>query len=246
MSAPVYLKKAARALGIYRPARNIYRRFNAEVRSQRVADLRLYGQFIRPADLVFDIGANLGQKSEIFLGLGARVVALEPNPNCAPLLQRDFPELTLLQQAVGREAGKGSLTFANTISTASMRQDWHGLQYRDGELQEVDVPITTLDKLIAEYGVPKFCKIDVEGFELEVIRGLSQPIPVITLEYHVNDRKSILDCLHVLNELAPIEINAIAMNGTELLVPRWMDIERFHGWLGRGDIPHAGDVFVRI
>jgi FkbM family methyltransferase len=218
------------------------------VRRQVAADQKLYSQFIRPGDLVFDIGANLGQKAEIFLKLGARVIALEPNQNCRPVLLRDLGasgRFTLLSKAVGSTAGTGSLTFANTISTASLKQDWHGLMYRDGHLEQTTVSITTLDKLIDEYGMPQFCKIDVEGFEREVIRGLSQPIPVISLEYHSKDVEEIVACLELLDGLRPIEINAIAMNAGEFVMPEWCALDIFLGWLIQGDIPPAGDVFAR-
>src|SRR4051794_16322556 len=54
------------------------------------AERRLYRQFVRPGDLVFDIGANRGGKCAAFLRLGARVVAVEPNPGCVTALRRRF------------------------------------------------------------------------------------------------------------------------------------------------------------
>jgi FkbM family methyltransferase len=44
------------------------------------------------------------------------------------------------------------------------------------------VPVTTLDKAIDEFGVPTFCKIHVEGFESDALKGLSKPIPLLALD----------------------------------------------------------------
>jgi hypothetical protein len=105
-----------------------------------------------------------------------------------------------------------TLNFVNTISTASLRADWHGLQYRDGQLEQCDVEVTTLDALIAKYGIPAFCKIGVEGFEAEVLKGLSQPLRMLSLEYHRDEAGQALECLNILSKLVSLQINAIAIS----------------------------------
>jgi hypothetical protein len=68
-------------VGLYRAARNGYERLFARARyDQRQNERDFYRRFIRPGDLVFDVGANVGKRSAVFLDLGATVVAIEPNP----------------------------------------------------------------------------------------------------------------------------------------------------------------------
>jgi len=71
----------------------------------------------------------------------------------------------------------------------------------------VSVTVTTLDSLITQYGKPAFCKIDVEGNELEVLRGLSQPIRALSFEYTPSAINIALDCIEQLNHLGPYEFN---------------------------------------
>jgi hypothetical protein len=65
---------------------------------------RFYAQFLRRGDLCFDLGAHVGDRVRAFSRLGARVVAVEPDPLCAALLKRwsgGHPEITLREAAVG-------------------------------------------------------------------------------------------------------------------------------------------------
>ena len=71
----------------------------------------------------------------------------------------------------------------------------------------VSVSVTTLDRLIAEYGRPAFCKIDVEGYELEVLRGLSQPLPALSFEYIPAAMETALGCIERLGELGAYAFN---------------------------------------
>ena len=150
MTANASLKSLARKSGLFGLARKVYRSISPAVRRHLSDDRALYGKFISRGDLVFDIGCNLGQKSVTFLRLGARVIAVEPNPNCAPVLDLEFgdePNFTLVRKAVGTAPGAATLNFANTHATASLRPDWHALVYSDGPLQQVVVDVTTLDYL---------------------------------------------------------------------------------------------------
>ncbi len=65
----------------------------------------------------------------------------------------------------------------------------------------VTVPLTTLDDLIERYGEPAFCKIDVEGYELEVLQGLSRPLAALSLEYIPVTIERAVACIARLGEL---------------------------------------------
>ena len=242
-----YVKKYARKFGIYKVVRDIWRMISPEVRAQISTDLILYGRFISAGDLVFDVGANLGQKSEIFLKLGATVAAVEPNPKSRKVLEAQFDHLGkffIAPFAVGAYASMATLSFKETSSTASLRPDWNGLEWGDGDLEQAVVEVVTLDFLIAQYGTPMFCKIDVEGFELEVIQGLSKPIEQLSFEFHSDESERISQIFKLLGNLDDYKFNIIAMNDEAFLLKEWRDISEFPAALGGADLPTVGDIFV--
>ena len=146
---------------------------------------RLYRRFVKPGDLVFDIGAHVGDRVAAFRRLGARVVAVEPQPALAKTLRLFYgrdPKVTIEAAAVGRQPGtiELNLNLDNpTVSTASTdfiaaaadAPGWEGQAWS----KRIHVPLTTIDALIATHGTPAFIKIDVEGFEAEALAGLTQP-----------------------------------------------------------------------
>src|SRR4029453_15878158 len=115
-------------------------------------------------------------------GRGARVIAIEPQPDCLRVLRLFFGRntgVTIVPVAVGRRAGKAGLALPrHTPPVSSMSPNWIESVTADRRFarvhwdRSVDVEVTTLDELIADYGVPAFCKIDVEGFDPKVFRGV--------------------------------------------------------------------------
>lgn len=154
---------------------------------------RFYGAFIQPGDLCFDIGSHLGNRVAVWRALGARVVAVEPSPDCQRLLQRKYgrdPGVTLLDCAIGPEPGQALLHInsdspaISTLRGPEWQEQMASLSARRETWDRgVEVPVRTLDALIAEYGVPAFCKLDIEGFELEAMKGLSTPLPHLSFEF---------------------------------------------------------------
>ncbi len=247
MTANLFLKEAARRLGVFSQARKLYRRFSPEVEMQTRGDKALYSHFIQNGDLVFDIGTNLGKKAEIFLALGGRVIGLEPNPLCHPILDYEFgnqPNFTCVPKAVGAKPGHATLHFVNTAATASLRTDWAFLTLGGEKPSETQVEVTTLDALIEEFGKPKFCKIDVEGFEPEVFQGLSQSLEMISFEYHREELQRMNQCLDKLASLGPVFINLIVMEEPDLAFRKWKTREEFNDFIRGGELPFVGDIFV--
>lgn len=153
---------------------------------------RFYGSLISPGDLVFDIGAHVGSRSRTLISLGAEVVAVEPQPVFADIIDRHLAgRLKGFERvAVGAGEGEAVLHISSRHPTVTTISDRFikGVSHADGFKnviwdREIRLPMTTLDRLIDKYGLPAFCKIDVEGAEADILRGLSRPIGLIAFEY---------------------------------------------------------------
>lgn len=143
---------------------------------------------IKPGDLIFDIGANQGDKSQWFADLGARVVCVEPQPAMVRLLKERFqgnPSIKIEQKALGVRPGRSMMSISTSSPALSTLTD-HWKEGRFSNVvwdQNIEVEVTTLNNLIEIYGIPRYCKIDVEGFELAVLQGLSLKIGAISFEF---------------------------------------------------------------
>jgi len=149
---------------------------------------RFYAQFIGRGDLCFDIGANIGTKSQLFLSLGAKVIAFEPQSNCREKLQNlkdNNADFTFYPYAVGSENEEKELFLANHIEVATLSDKFVDYFTCDEIYwnQKEKVPVKKLDSLIEIYGLPHYCKIDVEGYEGEILLLLTHKIPLIEFEF---------------------------------------------------------------
>ncbi len=209
---------------------------------------RLYGRFIQPSDLCFDVGAHVGNRLRVWQQLGARTVAIEPQPIFFATLQRLYgrsSQITLLDQAVGAEPGEAMLHISQRTPTVStLSANWMRAVRQDasfaGVAWETAVPVTvtTLDELIGEYGRPAFCKIDVEGFELEVLRGLSTPIPALSFEFIPAALGVALGCIERLEALGDYRYS-YAPGETHRLAANWHSAKEMRHFL-RQQSPQAG------
>lgn len=171
----------------------------------------LYARFVRPGQVVFDVGSHVGDRIASFRRIGAKVVALEPQPDCAAVIRIIHgadSKVSLMEQACGAVAGKITLhvNSANpTVTTASpdFIKAADGAGGWEGQVWDraIEVRVTTLDRLIANHGIPAFAKIDVEGFEEDVLKGLSSPIPALSFEFTTIQRDVAFACLERLRTL---------------------------------------------
>jgi FkbM family methyltransferase len=218
---------------------------------------KLYAQFVSSGDLCFDIGAHVGNRTSALLALGGKVLAVEPQPLFASVLSRlhhGNPNLKIAEKAVGAKVESLQMLVSSRAPTVStLSSEWASQVSKTESFAKVDwdekvqVEVTTLDTLIGEFGLPVFCKIDVEGYELEVLRGLSQPIRTISFEYVPAAIQIALSCVDRLMELGDYRFNLIRSEYPKLDVTNWVDAKSIKAELEmmNKDV-RAGEVYARL
>lgn len=216
---------------------------------------RLYRPFIQPGAVAFDIGAHLGDRSAAFHALGAKVVALEPQPDLAKWFKRlvNQPSITLLPLAAGQSAGFAEIAISPGNPTLStLATEWReqigernaGFSQVRWE-QRLKVTVTTLDALIEEYGEPSFIKIDVEGFEAEVLAGLSRPVAALSVEFVSGALEVNHACVNHLSRLGEYRYNIVAGEQRHFRWPKWHTPQSISEWLSAGaDSLPSGDIYA--
>jgi FkbM family methyltransferase len=218
--------------------------------------VRFYEPLIRPGDLCFDIGAHVGNRLNVWSRLGARIVAVEPQPQCMALLRRLYGQagnIVLVEEAAGAAPGIETLLVSESNPTVStLSAEWIEAVRQVDSFAAVrwesraPVTVTTLDNLIARYGEPAFCKIDVEGYELEVLRGLSRPLRILSFEYIPAVQTIALGCIDRLAALGDYRYNWSVGEAHRWESPRWLDPAAMRRTLEQ--LPPAGvsgDVYAR-
>ena len=244
-------KQAALDVGLYPAVRwmrqHLWKREQLAVFKR---DVEFYSQFIGPNDLVFDVGANIGLKTEVFLALGARVVAFEPQADCMYELKRRLAyrgDLTPVQAALGSAPGEQQFYVRQHRGASGLLSDWEAPVE-----STVTVRVSTLDEMIQTYGRPRFCKIDVEGFEPQVLEGLTGPIPALSIEYHLRpaDMVKMVECLDRLSRFGAFRVNVTPFETLQFALRDWLEpgefIRFFHEQLPRLNGYEYGDAFVRF
>lgn len=246
------LESLRTARGIVRSLRIYYGH-----RARSAAMDRLYSRFVQPGDLVFDVGAHVGDRIASFRRLGARVVAVEPQPALVKVLKLLYgrrSDVTIEATAIGRNAGTIELlinTDNPTVSTASHdfvntardAPGWQGQRWA----KTISVPVTTLDTLIERHGTPAFVKIDVEGFEAEVLAGLTRPVKALSFEFTTIQRDVALACIERCVALGLTRFNAALGESQILAHADWIDGDAMTRWLA--ELRHeanSGDIYATL
>lgn len=248
------LQKTLRRLGLYHRLKtssfyDLYWKFAddsiVEARRKEVEFYRNLLTGFRPGDCIFDVGANHGAKAEVFLRLGARVVAVEPDKANQQILKEKFLQYRLIPKPVfivGKalsdknavetmwvdEPGSAKNTLSHKwVETLRSDDDRFGHRLNFGHCTHVET--TTLEELIAVQGLPFFVKIDVEGHETSVLKGLHRPVPYLSFEVNLPEFKS--EGLECINRLAALcvegKFNYASDCRRGLLLDRWLQAAEF-------------------
>ena len=249
---------ALQRVGLYGSAKALKRALRnatGDAARQRAKMRELYRLFIGEGDLCVDVGAHRGDRTAIFRDLGATVVAVEPDPRAIAALRRRFSGdsgVHLVAAGLSAQSGSMELRVSSTATTVSSMSDRFverleasgrlGAHHWDGV---ETVAVTTLDEVISEHGLPGFCKIDVEGYELEVLAGLSQPVAALSFEFSEEMLDVAGACIRRLTELGDYEFNYSAGETLVLALDCWATPAEMLDRLDALDAPY-GDVYARV
>jgi FkbM family methyltransferase len=174
----------------------------------------LLEQIARPGMMVFDIGANIGYYALMELGLigpTGRMLAIEPSPSNIALLKRNLElnsegeRITVLEGAVSDKPGTAAFHLSAHSNLGTFHASGSAEKLLSGE--QISVRTYTVPELAAEHGAPDLIRMDVEGHEVEVIRGMIPAIreaamkPTIIFETHLSRYSEDHDMAGVLREL---------------------------------------------
>jgi FkbM family methyltransferase len=221
-----------------------------------VKQLEFYSQYVKKGSLCFDIGANIGDKTNLFTQLGAEVVAVEPQESCWRVLRRRFNNSKVFIEPVALDSKDGSKAIfvdrSHTLATIS--EDWISTVKQSGRFSShkwndrLSVRTTTLDNMIEKYGKPVFCKIDVEGAEFEVLQGLSQTIDVISIEFVSERIEASINCINSLCRLGKAEFNYYLGESMSFVLPEWASSDEITSILTTmsKDLENFGELYARF
>jgi len=211
---------------------------NAEPRplARDSVEVQFVSQFIKPGCLVFDIGACVGFKTDQYLAAGAhKVICVDPQPLCFDSMREKYKgdiRIDVLPLAISDKLGSAQMSICHTsrqistLSPAWQTESRHSQLFCHQWDEVIDVQMVTLNHLIAHYGVPWFCKIDVENLEYEVLCGLSQPTAYLNFEFHEETMRNAMRCVQRLQELGYDQFNFVILDSNHFALKQWVPADQ--------------------
>lgn len=193
-----------------------------------------YKQFINKNDLCFDIGANIGERTDIFLKLGAKVITVEPQESCVKVLKKKYHNNKLIvikEQALGSNKRISRLNICDeTTECSTLSEEFVSTYSRVSGFhwnKTIEIEVNTLDNLIEQFGIPKLIKLDVEGYESEVFKGLSTNVKFMCFEFNQPLLADTIKCLELIETLGNYRWNFIKYEIMKLALPQWIPLNDF-------------------
>ena len=204
--------------------------------------------------MVFDVGACYGKKLVSLLNLNSRVVAIEPQERCMKYLKNNFNSNSVyfIQKALGETESIEKLYEGVDHSLSTMSNEWKKkiIENNDDLKHNWKTPyyvsVTTLDSLIKQFGAPSFIKIDVEGYELSVLKGLTRPIKMISIEFIKNNIHNSIDCLKYLNNMGDYRYNYSIGEEHRFFFKTWKNYSEIVNYLVSPSISKWGDIYIKL
>ncbi len=220
-----------------------------------VLRMQFYSSLIKKDGLFFDVGANIGNRITPVLKIGARVVAIEPQEYCQKILLKKFgSSITLVKEGLGDKEETREFFISDATTISSFSKEWIDAVKQDRFKEHnwntsQKIKMTTLEHLIAKFGVPDLIKIDVEGFELEVLKGLKSVVPCISYEYTTPEQTDkALECLDYLAQISPrIECNYSVGESMKLQMDNWLSYQDMKNLIASNEFVNTGfgDIYIK-
>lgn len=241
-----------------------YYKFYLEQVDKAIRKDRIAKTIIKKGDLVFDIGANQGNKTALFISLGAKVIAVEPllgvsSDLVAELLRfSDDENVTFIPLAVSDKEEVVSFTIQkNAPYLSSLDNGWMtkgrlSHWFSEDRTETKNIACTTLDKLIETYGVPRYIKIDTEGHDDIVLQGLSKTVDYISFEIQPGSFDRMDNALERIRQIAgyweKVKFFTYTLDNTGEFAIEWTNDSIDFAKLVRESVTgeHWADVYVRM
>lgn len=187
--------------------------------------------FLLSGDFYIDIGAHKGQKAEPIIQKGIRTLLVEPQPFYSKFLTEHYADrrdlVSIIEQGVGRAPGVLSLKINSKNPTLStFNREWMTGRFKNEVWDsEVKVLVTTIDALVRRYGIPRYIKIDVEGFELDVLFGMTKRFGIVSFEFTIEFFENATKCLRYLAGLGYSKFNFCMGDQDQFALLDWVNIE---------------------
>jgi FkbM family methyltransferase len=238
--------------------KNIQSKFkSSEEQHHERARKEFYSQFLTKGDIYFDVGSNYGNRIEPVIDIGLKIVAVEPQEKCVRFLKNKYGNrITIINKGLSSKIEDRTMYLSDAHVLSSFSEEFIQATRESGRFEKYTwkkgstIQMTTLDELIATYGLPKFIKIDVEGFELEVLKGLSQRVEYISYEFTVPEqRTNAVLCLERIGEIADkdVECNYSVGENMQWALPAWISFTEFRELLN-SDLfyeSNFGDIYIK-
>jgi FkbM family methyltransferase len=225
---------------------------------------RFYAQLLKRGDVYFDVGANIGNRISPIIGTlrkgKGKIVAIEPQAECVAVLKKKFgSKIVIIPKGCGEHEGEQAMAISNDDNRlSSFAAGWIEATGESGRFASMTtgwnekrtIKMTTLDRLIEEFGTPRFIKIDVEGYELEVLKGLTQPVEMISFEYTTPEStEQCIECIKRINDISQGKIlcNYSVGESMEWALPEWLSFKEMIAQIASTSVfgEGFGDIYVK-